>query len=131
MFTGDHVMDWATSMISPPDGDLAAFMSSLTKLKNDSYRIFYPGHGGPVHAPAARVQQLYDHRLNREAQIIQALTDAPSSANALAKRIYTDLQPSLLPAATRNVFAHLLALLGQGKVKHLGDLNSEAVFERR
>lgn len=129
MFTGDHVMGWATSMISPPDGDLTAFMSSLAKLQTTQARAFYPGHGGPVFNPAARVQELYHHRQKREAEIIAALTNRGGTAKSLAEQIYTDVAPSLLSAATRNVLAHLIALLDQGKARHSGELSAATFFE--
>lgn len=129
VFSGDHVMDWATSMISPPDGDLTAFMSSLDKLKGTSARVFYPGHGAPVSDPAARVSELYAHRKTREAQIIAALATQSGTAEDLAKRIYTDIAPALIPAATRNVLAHLIALCDQAKARHIGPFTETAEFE--
>lgn len=110
VFSGDHVMGWATSMVSPPDGDLGAFMDSLRKLEPRRDRVFYPAHGDPIDAPQDRVRGLLAHRKGREAEIRAALTSGPATAPQLAKAIYTDIPPALIGAATRNVLAHLIDL---------------------
>jgi glyoxylase-like metal-dependent hydrolase (beta-lactamase superfamily II) len=111
LFSGDLVMGWSTSLVSPPDGDMTAFMASVERLAARGDRIYYPGHGEAVTAPQARATELLAHRRAREAQIIAALrATGPASAPELATRIYTDLAPALLPAAARNVLAHLINL---------------------
>jgi len=130
VFTGDHVMGWATSMVSPPDGDLTAFMASLEKLVPRQDRVFYPAHGAPVTAPAARLAGLIAHRRGREAQILQALTHGPATPAELAARIYTDTAPALLPAAARNVLAHLLDLTERNLVSPDGTPGNESRFSR-
>lgn len=129
-FTADHVMGWATSLVSPPDGDLTDFMASCRRLRETAWEVFHPGHGAPVTTPAARLDWLIEHRLSREAQILQALADAPATAAELARRIYTEVNPALLPAAERNVFAHLVDLTGQNRVNSDSPLGVEARFER-
>ncbi|NKW71886.1 MBL fold metallo-hydrolase [Rhodobacteraceae bacterium R_SAG10] len=114
--SGDHIMGWASTFISPPDGDLTAFMASTTMLAGRTDRVFYPGHGAPVHDPTRRVRWLLDHRRRREAAIMQVLADEPSKIAALTARIYTDVKPSLLRAAARNVFAHLIDLVQHSRV---------------
>jgi glyoxylase-like metal-dependent hydrolase (beta-lactamase superfamily II) len=130
MFTGDHVMGWATSMVSPPDGDLTAFMASLEKLQGRHDRVFYPAHGAPVTDPEARLAELIAHRRGREAQILSALDGSPATIPALTARIYSDLPEALLPAAQRNVLAHLIDLTQRGLAKPQGELSAEAVFTR-
>jgi len=110
LFSGDHVMDWASTMVSPPDGDLGDFLNSCQKLKGRKWRIFYPGHGAPVKKPNLRLQWLIDHRLLRESQILKNLQKNPNTPKGLAEAIYTDTPPSLLGAASRNIFAHLIDL---------------------
>lgn len=129
-FTADHVMGWATSLVSPPDGDLTDFMASCRKLQTRDWRVFHPGHGAPVSDPSARLQWLIDHRLGREASILEQLSTGPATARALAEAIYTDVMPALLPAAERNVFAHLVDLYGRKLILPQGDLSATAVFER-
>jgi glyoxylase-like metal-dependent hydrolase (beta-lactamase superfamily II) len=129
-FTADHVMGWASSLVSPPDGDLTDFMGSCDRLLEGNWRVFYPGHGAPIPDPRARVEWLMAHRRAREASIIQALSGAPRTAASLATEIYTEVPQALLGAATRNVLAHLIDLVGQAKARRLPDRAGEMVFER-
>jgi len=129
-FTADHVMGWASSLVSPPDGDLTDFMESCAKLEDHDWRVFYPGHGGPVEDPTERLDWLIEHRLNREASILELLEDAPATAQELAKAIYTETPPALLGAATRNVLAHLIDLVGQSEISALGKLSEDTQFIR-
>ncbi|WP_435661082.1 MBL fold metallo-hydrolase [Leisingera caerulea] len=130
-FTADHVMGWASSLVSPPDGDLTDFMASCRRLRQRRWRVFHPGHGAPVTDPAGRLDWLIAHRESREAAILQALAQAPATARVLAEQIYTETPPSLLNAAERNVFAHLVDLSGRGLAAPQGTLSAAAVFERR
>lgn len=127
-FTGDLVMGWATSMVSPPDGDLAAFMASLEKLRTIPARLYLPGHGGSISEPAARVEALLAHRRSREAQIRAALQSGGAQPGEIARRVYTDVDPALLPAATRNVLAHLIELGDRGLVTRSGPHGLAAIY---
>ncbi len=129
-FTADHVMGWASSLVSPPDGDLTDFMTSCARLQSRNWRIFYPGHGAPVTNPSARLDWLVNHRLSRETAILAALGKGPADAATLAQAIYTDTPPALLGAATRNVLAHLVDLAGKSKVEPVGELKAEAQFRQ-
>ncbi|WP_101068028.1 MBL fold metallo-hydrolase [Roseovarius salinarum] len=128
IFTGDLVMGWASSLVSPPDGDLSDFMASLARLADRGARVLYPGHGAPVSDPAARLSELIAHRRTREDQILRALEGHPATAETLARRIYTETPPALLPAATRNVLAHLVDLTGRGRVAPQGPLDADVTF---
>ncbi len=110
LFTGDHVMGWASSLISPPDGDLAAYMRSLRRLQQRHDSVFYPGHGAPVTAPAERLDWLTRHRLDRGAAVIAALTNRYRSITSLTDQVYHDTPTALRAAAARNLFAHLIDL---------------------
>lgn len=129
VFTADHVMGWASSLVSPPDGDLTEFMKSCDTLGARRDRIYYPGHGAPIENPLERITWLTEHRHSRESQIIDALRDGPANAPTLTKRIYTDVNPALLPAAERNVLAHLIDLAQRGLAKPQGDLAAEVKFQ--
>jgi len=122
-------MGWATSLVSPPDGDLTAFMSSLTDLQNRQWSQVHSGHGAPITDPRARIDTLIAHRRGREAAILAALSDRPACAEDLAQRIYTETPPALLPAATRNVLAHLIDLVERTLVVPSGSLTENAVFK--
>lgn len=129
LFTGDLVMGWSSSLVSPPDGDMGAFMASCLRLSERDDRVFHPGHGDPVQAPRARLTELISHRKMREAQILAALrTMPPATAAELAARIYTTLAPPLLPAAERNVLAHLIDLAERNIVSHPAPLHSKTRF---
>lgn len=128
LFSGDHVMGWASSLVSPPDGDLSDFMRSCHMLAERRWSTFYPGHGAPIATPNARLDWLVAHRLGREREILAALQAGPKSAEALARAIYTDVSPALLPAAMRNVLAHLIDLYGRDRVRPRDRLHAQAVF---
>ncbi|HCQ67466.1 MAG TPA: MBL fold metallo-hydrolase [Rhodobacteraceae bacterium] len=130
VFTGDHVMGWASTLISPPDGDLTAYLGSCTKLAARGDRVFLPAHGAAVEDPAVRLAWLVDHRRTREAQVLSALAKRPAKIPELVGAIYTDTDPRLLPAATRNVFAHLIDLEIRGRIRARPTLAPGATFER-
>ena len=126
--TADHVMGWATSLVSPPDGDLTDFMASCQRLADRDWRVFYPGHGAPITEPHARLSWLVAHRKSREASILEALRKQDATAAELAAAIYTETPPALLGAAMRNVLAHLVDLTGRGLVSPMGALHAEVRF---
>lgn len=130
LFSGDHVMGWSTSVISPPDGDMGDYMTSLTRLDRPDWRAFHPGHGEAITDPQARVRELITHRRAREAQILQALEAAPADAAMLARRLYPDLAPALHSAATQNVLAHLIDLLGKNRICGEGSVTPASRFHR-
>lgn len=129
VFTGDTVMGWASTMISPPDGDLGQFMDALDSLERLEAKVFHPGHGGPVHAPAARCRALRDHRQARTAAILMAL-DQTHTIPGIVAQIYADTPPALLGAAGRNVLAHLLHLIQQGLVTASPVAGPDACYSR-
>ena len=128
VFTGDHVMGWATTMVSPPEGDMAAFLASLARLADRDDRLYLPGHGPPVEDPAGMLAWQRAHRARRERQILEALAEGPADAGALVRRLYADVDETLWPAARRTVLAHLLALQETGAVAAQGMLSAEAAF---
>ncbi|RNF35784.1 MBL fold metallo-hydrolase [Paracoccus methylarcula] len=127
MFCGDIVLGWSSTLISPPDGDLADFFRSLDRIGMAAPHRLLPAHGDPVETPSARLAELAAHRRERSAQILASLRQEPAEAAMLARRIY-DVPPELLPAATRNVLAHLVALAGLGAVNCDGELTAESIF---
>ncbi|RMF12070.1 MAG: MBL fold metallo-hydrolase [Alphaproteobacteria bacterium] len=118
LFTGDHVMGWSTSVIAPPDGDMAAYMCSLERLLGrDQDRLYLPTHGPVIREPHAHVRQLLHHRRLREAAIRRLLAEMQEASIAdLVLRIYPELDPRLYPAAAASTLAHLIALIEEGKV---------------
>ena len=111
LFSGDLVMGWATSMVSPPDGDLTDFMNSIKSLQLRSPdKLFFPGHGAPIENPSLRLQELYEHRKKREGQILSALETGLATISEITESVYADLDKRLITAAKRNVLAHLIDL---------------------
>jgi len=121
LFTGDHVMGWSTSVVSPPDGDMAAYMASLQKLHDRDDRVYYPAHGPAVDNPRQLVRGMMGHRRQRESQIVRLLEQAPQQIPAMVPRMYKGLDPRLTGAAGRSVLAHLVDLERQGRVVRSGE----------
>ncbi|RYD59823.1 MAG: MBL fold metallo-hydrolase [Sphingomonadales bacterium] len=121
LFTGDHVMGWSTTVVSPPDGDMAEFMASLAKLMQREDRVYYPAHGEPVEKPRRFVRGLIGHRKQREGQILRLLGTQVHAVPALVERMYAGLDPRLTGAAGRSVLAHLIDLRERGVVAEDGD----------
>ena len=128
LLTGDHIMGWSTSLISPPDGDLGAFMSSCIKLIGLGEFVYLPGHGDVVPKGAARTAEILQHRMQRENQILQVLTSSPASTSDIVAKVYPDLATNLGPAAARNVLAHLIDLWERGIITAQPTLSATAVF---
>jgi len=129
MFCGDHVMGWATSLVSPPDGDLTQFMASCERLLKHPARIYYPGHGAPIEAPHDRLSWLISHRREREAQIVMTLDRGAADADTITAEVYADTPLHLHKMAARNVLAHLVDLTGRGICRAQGPLTAHARFE--
>lgn len=116
LFSGDHVMGWSTSIVSPPDGSMAAYVASLEKLLLRDHAIYYPAHGDPVENPRRLVRGMIGHRKQREGQILRRLHAAAAAPPALVAQMYVGLDPRLFPAAERSVLAHLIDLRERGLV---------------
>jgi glyoxylase-like metal-dependent hydrolase (beta-lactamase superfamily II) len=122
LFTGDHVMGWSTTVVAPPDGDMAAYMASLDKLYRREDRVYYPAHGPAVHNPRRLVRGMIGHRRQRERQILRLLGERPRSIGDLVPQMYKGIDERLWPAAGQSVKAHLLDLERRGEVGRSEDL---------
>jgi glyoxylase-like metal-dependent hydrolase (beta-lactamase superfamily II) len=116
LFTGDHVMGWSTTVVSPPDGDMAAYMASLAKLQDRSDAVYYPAHGEPVTNPQQFVRGLGGHRKQRERQILKLVEEGVGVITDMVPRMYKGVDERLYPAAGRSVLAHLIDLRTRGEV---------------
>jgi len=121
-FTGDHVMGWSTTVVVPPDGDMAAYMASLDKLRQRADRIYYPAHGPPVTKPQQYVRSLIGHRMQREKQVLRLVEERPRTIPDIVANAYPGLDPRLIAAAGGSVSAHLLDLERRGFVVQEGEL---------
>jgi glyoxylase-like metal-dependent hydrolase (beta-lactamase superfamily II) len=117
LFTGDHIMGWSTTIVSPPDGDMALYMASLEKLLARSDALLLPAHGPAISDPAERIRELIEHRRAREAQILDEVSRGRGRIEAMVPIIYREIDPRLHPAAGRSVLAHLLDLEARGRVR--------------
>lgn len=121
LFTGDHVMGWSTSVVSPPDGDMGAYMASLTRLYERDDAVYYPAHGPAVDNPRQLVRGMLGHRRQREAQILRLLGEGPQRIVEMVPQMYKGLDPRLNGAAGRSVLAHLVELEKQGRAAVEGE----------
>jgi glyoxylase-like metal-dependent hydrolase (beta-lactamase superfamily II) len=121
LFTGDHVMGWSTTVVSPPDGDMADYLASLRKLLDRGDQIYYPTHGKPIETPHRFVRALLAHRKLREAQILSNLKTGARLVPDIVAVLYASTAKILHGAAGRSVLAHLEDLLARGLVKKLPD----------
>ena len=122
LFTGDHVMGWSTSVVAPPDGDMAAYMRSLEKLYAREDRVYYPAHGPQVDKPRQLVRGMVGHRRQRERQILRLLDEEARTIRALVPLMYKGLDKRLYPAAGMSVKAHLIDLENRGEVARDGEV---------
>ena len=122
LFSGDHVMGWSTTVISPPDGNMTDYYTSLRRLLPRDDARYYPTHGAPIDAlstgqsPQHFVEALIRHREGRETQILACLQGGPQSIPQMVKTMYADVPAFLHPAAARSVLAHLIHMAGDGRV---------------
>src|SRR5436189_1732830 len=131
LFSGDHVMGWSTSVIAPPDGDMAAYMASLDKLLPRRDAVYWPTHGPAITEPQRHVRAFIAHRREREAGVIDCLKTGIETVDAMVERLYVGLNPALRRAAGRSVLAHLIDLTGRDIVTADGPATVEAHFRLR
>ncbi|MCW3845711.1 MBL fold metallo-hydrolase [Sphingomonas sp. LB-2] len=121
LFTGDHVMGWSTTVVAPPDGDMADYMASLDKLMGRADTVYYPAHGEQIGRPQRFVRGLIGHRRQREGQILRLLRAGTGAIPEMVARMYAGLDPRLTGAAGRSVLAHLIDLKARGIVEGEGE----------
>ena len=122
LFSGDHVMGWSSTVVSPPEGDMGAYMAGLERLLLRRDTRYLPGHGPPVADPQPFVRSLLAHRQAREDAILALLAEAPGSEAAMLTRLYGGLESRLQGAARRNIAAHLHKLETAGWIVRDGAL---------
>ncbi|MBZ9860555.1 MBL fold metallo-hydrolase [Mesorhizobium sp. CA12] len=128
LFSADHVMAWSTSIVAPPDGAMADYMSSLDKLLTRDDRLLLPGHGGPVAAPQSFMSGLKTHRKMRERAILERIRAGDRTIAEMVAAIYRDTDPRLYGAAGLSVLAHLEDLVARGLVATEGDPAIDGIF---
>ncbi len=128
MFSGDHVMGWSTSVISPPDGHMGDYFASLQKLLARDDRIYWPTHGAPITDPKPFVEAFVAHRQDREHQIIDCLDRGIDAIPAMVEEMYPDIDRGLHPAAARSVLAHLIHMVEDGRAACDGAPGEASVY---
>src|SRR5262249_21174434 len=116
LFSGDHIMQGSTVVIAPPDGDMAAYLESLDRVRSMRLRSIAPGHGHLIDAPNAVIDDYVNHRLEREQQVLESLRDGDRTIEQIVARLYPDLIEELVPRAQQTVHAHLRKLAIEGRV---------------
>lgn len=115
LFTGDHIMGWSTTVVSPPDGDMAAYMQSMQRLIDRDDHIYYPAHGEPVTTPQRWARGMMGHRKQREGQILRHIARPDGvTIPQMVEKMYKGVDPRLYGAAGRSVLAHLIDLDRRG-----------------
>ena len=114
LFTGDHIMGWSTTVVSPPDGDMADYMRSMQRLIDREDAVYYPAHGDPVDKPQRLARSMMGHRRHREGQILRHLERGAVAIPNMVADMYKGVDPRLHPAAGRSVLAHLIDLQARG-----------------
>lgn len=128
LFSADHVMAWATSIVAPPDGAMADYMASLERLLARDDRVYLPGHGGPVTEPQAFVRAIRTHRRMRERAILQRVRAGDRRIAEMVAAIYRDTDPRLHGAAALSVLAHIEDLLARGEIVSDGPPSLKAIY---
>lgn len=116
LFSGDHIMGWSTSVVSPPDGHMGDYLNSLRRVKDRQFNKIWPTHGPCIEEVDSFVGAYIDHRMEREAQILEAINSGLSNIMDIVKRLYVDVNKRLYPAAAHSVLSHLIYLRETGRV---------------
>jgi glyoxylase-like metal-dependent hydrolase (beta-lactamase superfamily II) len=128
LFSGDHVMGWSTTVISPPDGDMGDYFRSLDKVAARGFARLFPTHGPPVEDVAPFLASYRAHRLEREAQILAELANRPARIAEMVPVIYAETDPRLHPAAAHSMLAHLIQLVREGRVLSDGPAGPSSLY---
>ncbi|TLG75194.1 MBL fold metallo-hydrolase [Methylocystis sp. B8] len=131
LFTGDHVMAWATTVIAPPDGSMRDYMASVERLRARRDSIYWPGHGEPIRDPQRYLRALIHHRRAREAAILQRLEAGDETIAEIVAHIYEGVDKRLHPAAAMTTLAHLEDLISRGLVDCAGTPGLQSRFGGR
>jgi glyoxylase-like metal-dependent hydrolase (beta-lactamase superfamily II) len=130
LFTGDHVMGWSTSIISPPDGDMQAYMASLELLLHRDDAVYWPTHGPSIDAPKPHVEAFIEHRLDRERQIFDCIDGAIHQIVEMVPVMYKELPEFMYPAAARSVLASVEYMVNRGDLAADGTIKLDTNYAR-
>lgn len=120
-FTGDHIMGWSTTVVTPPDGDMAHYLASLDEIRRRDFKTLWPTHGPPVTDPGPFIDAYREHRFDRERQILAELAAGETRIGEMVPKMYAGVDPRLYPAAAHSVLAHMILLVSSGRVRTEGE----------
>jgi glyoxylase-like metal-dependent hydrolase (beta-lactamase superfamily II) len=116
LFSGDHIMGWSTTVITPPDGDMTDYMESLERVKARDFDVLWPTHGPPIREVTPFIEAYAAHRRAREAQVLAAVGEGYERIVDMVPKLYAETDPRLHPAAARSVLGHMIDLVRRGEV---------------
>ncbi|WP_372785218.1 MBL fold metallo-hydrolase [Phenylobacterium sp.] len=128
LFSGDHIMGWSTTVITPPDGDMTDYLASLQRIRDRNFTTLWPTHGPPIREVTAFIDAYAEHRQERIDQILGALAAGPGRIKDLVPRLYADVDPRLWPAAARSMLAGIIHLVREGKIITEGEPGPESAY---
>jgi glyoxylase-like metal-dependent hydrolase (beta-lactamase superfamily II) len=129
LFSGDHIMGWSTTVITPPDGDMGDYLASLQAVRERNFATLWPTHGAPITDPDPFIEAYAAHRLDRERQIMDRLAAGDETIKAMVPVIYAAVDPRLHGAAAHSVLAHMIELLKSGRVVSEGPPGLESHYK--
>jgi glyoxylase-like metal-dependent hydrolase (beta-lactamase superfamily II) len=127
-FTGDHIMGWSTTVVTPPDGDMGAYLASLGVIQARNFKTLWPTHGPPITEPGPFIDAYREHRMDRERQILAQLGAGETRIREMVPKMYVGVDSRLYPAAAHSVFAHMLELVRTGRVTTSGAAGLESDY---
>jgi len=127
-FTGDHIMGWSTTVITPPDGDMTDYLASLRRIRARGFATLWPTHGPPVTDVTPFIDAYLEHRQERIDQILTALKGGPARISDLVPRLYSDVDPKLWPAASRSMLAAMIHLVHERRLSVDGEPGPNAAY---
>jgi glyoxylase-like metal-dependent hydrolase (beta-lactamase superfamily II) len=130
-FTGDHIMGWSTTVITPPDGDMTDYIESLKRIRARGFATLWPTHGPPVREVTPFIDAYIEHRQERIDQVLKALQAGPAKIGELVPRLYADVDARLHPAAARSMLAAMIHLVREGKLATEGEPGPGSVYRLR
>ncbi|MGZ5956625.1 MAG: MBL fold metallo-hydrolase [Caulobacteraceae bacterium] len=128
LFSGDHIMGWSTTVITPPDGDMTDYLESLAKVRARNFRTLWPTHGPPILDVAPFIDAYAAHRQERIDQILLALSEGPATIRELVPNLYRDVDPRLHPAAARSMLAAIIHMERGGEIEAGGPPGPDTVY---
>jgi glyoxylase-like metal-dependent hydrolase (beta-lactamase superfamily II) len=131
LFSGDHIMGWSTTVITPPDGDMGAYMASLERVRSREFATLWPTHGPPITKVTPFIDAYAEHRRERERQIVAEIAAGETRIKAMVPRLYAAVDSRLWPAAAHSVLAHVLELVRTGRVESEGAPTLDATYRLR